>query len=79
METKEYQFNGVVLNGFLMLFVNLAVLVLSIYWIVCSIIMLDEWETFEELRGEKNCKHDPFALYLMQRQHKIYYIHIEHL
>ena len=41
METKEYQFNGVVLNGFLMLFVNLAVLVLSIYWIVCSIIMLD--------------------------------------
>ena len=38
METKEYQFNGVVLNGFLMLFVNL---VLSIYWIVCSIIMLD--------------------------------------
>ena len=41
METKEYQFNGVVLNGFLMLFVNLAVLVLSIYWIVCSIILLD--------------------------------------
>jgi len=41
METKEYQFHGVVLNGFLMLFVNLAVLVLSIYWIVCSIIMLD--------------------------------------
>lgn len=41
METKEYQFHGVVQNGFLMLFVNLAVLVLSIYWIVCSIIMLD--------------------------------------
>ena len=41
METKEYQFHGVVLNGFLMLFVNLAVLILSIYWIVCSIIMLD--------------------------------------
>ena len=41
MGTKEYQFHGVVLNGFLMLFVNLAVLVLSIYWIVCSIIMLD--------------------------------------
>ena len=41
METKEYQVHGVVLNGFLMLFVNLAVLVLSIYWIVCSIIMLD--------------------------------------
>ena len=41
METKEYQFNGLVLNGFLMLFVNLAVLALSIYWIVCSIILLD--------------------------------------
>ena len=41
METKEFEFNGVVLNGFLMLFVNLALLVLSIYWIVCSIIMLD--------------------------------------
>lgn len=33
-----------------------------------SIIMLDEWETFEELRGEKNCKHDPFALYLEKIQ-----------
>ncbi len=41
METKEFNFNGMVLNGFLMLFVNLAVLVLSFYWIVCSIIMLD--------------------------------------
>ncbi len=41
METKEFQFNGTVLNGFLMLFVNIAVLALSIYGIVCSIIMLD--------------------------------------
>ena len=41
METKEYQFNGTVLNGFLMLFVNFAVLALSIYLIVCSIIQLD--------------------------------------
>ena len=41
METKEFNFNGMVLNGFLMLFVNLAVLVLSIYGIVYSIIMLD--------------------------------------
>ena len=41
METKEYQFNGLVMNGFLMLFVNLAMLVLAIYWIVCSIIVLD--------------------------------------
>ena len=42
METKEYQFNGLVMNGFLMLFVNLAVLALSIYWIVSSIILLDD-------------------------------------
>jgi regulator of protease activity HflC (stomatin/prohibitin superfamily) len=41
METKEFNFNGMVLNGFLMLFVNLAVLALSIYGIVYSIIMLD--------------------------------------
>ena len=41
METKEYQFNGTVLNGFLMLFVNIAVLVLSIFMIVNSIIALD--------------------------------------
>ena len=41
METKECQFNGTVLNGFIMLFVNIAVLALSIYGIVSSIIMLD--------------------------------------
>ena len=45
METKEYQFNGTVLNGFLMLFVNLAVLALSIYGVVCSIIMLNDYNT----------------------------------
>ena len=41
MENKEFEFRGTVLNGFLMLFVNLAVLVLSIYMIVDSIILLD--------------------------------------
>ena len=41
METKEYQFNGLVMNGFLMLFVNLAVLALSAYFIISSIILLD--------------------------------------
>ena len=41
MENKEFEFKGMVLNGFLMLFVNLAVLVLSIYMIVDSIILLD--------------------------------------
>ena len=41
METKEFEFKGFVINGFLMLFVNLAVLVLSIVGIVKSIILLD--------------------------------------
>ena len=42
METKEFAFKGLVLNGFLMLFVNLAVLVLSVIGIVNSIIQLDD-------------------------------------
>jgi regulator of protease activity HflC (stomatin/prohibitin superfamily) len=42
MENKEYTFKGMVINGFLMLFVNLAVLILSIVGIVYSIIQLDE-------------------------------------
>ena len=41
MENKEFNFKGSVLNGFLMLFVNFAVLVLSIVGIIYSIIMLD--------------------------------------
>ena len=41
MENKEFEFKGTVVNGFLMLFVNIAVLVLSIYMIVDSIILLD--------------------------------------
>ena len=41
MENKEFEFRGTVLNGFLMLFVNLAVLALSIYLIIDSIITLD--------------------------------------
>ncbi|MBQ8154952.1 MAG: SPFH domain-containing protein [Prevotella sp.] len=41
MENKEFAFKGSVLNGFLMLFVNLTVLILSIVGIVYSIIMLD--------------------------------------
>ena len=41
MENKEYAFNGTVMNGFLMLFVNFAVLVLAILGIVYSIILLD--------------------------------------
>ena len=41
MENKEFEFRGIVMNGFLMLFVNLAVLALSIYMIVNSIIVLD--------------------------------------
>ena len=41
MENKEFTFNGMVMNGFLMLFVNFAVLILSIVGIVFSIIDLD--------------------------------------
>ena len=39
--TREFAFNGNVLNGFLMLFVNFGVLALSIYLIITSIILLD--------------------------------------
>ena len=43
METKnEFAFKGTALNGFLMLFVNLAILILAIVGIVYSIIMLDD-------------------------------------
>lgn len=45
MENKEFEFKGSVLNGFLMLFVNLAVLLLSIAGIVMSIIKLDTGES----------------------------------
>ena len=41
MEKKEYGFKGIVMNGFLMLFVNAAVLILSLVGIVYSIIWLD--------------------------------------
>jgi len=41
MENQEFSFKGQVFNGFLMLFVNFAVLVLSIYGIIESIIQLD--------------------------------------
>ena len=42
METKkEFTFSGTALNGFLMLFVNLAIFILSVIGIVCGIIVLD--------------------------------------
>ena len=41
MENQEFNFKGSVFNGFLMLFVNFAVLALSIYGIIQSIIILD--------------------------------------
>ena len=41
MENKEFAFKGLVANGFVMLFVNFAVLALSIWGIVESIIKLD--------------------------------------
>lgn len=41
METKEFKFNGTVWNGFLMLFLVLALLVVSIVGVVYAIIQLD--------------------------------------
>ena len=41
METKEFSFGGTVMNGFLMLFVNFIILVLSGYGIVNGIILLN--------------------------------------
>ncbi|MBP3252546.1 MAG: SPFH domain-containing protein [Prevotella sp.] len=41
METKEKVFEGSVMNGFVMLFVNLALIVLSIFGIIYGIMMLD--------------------------------------
>ena len=40
METKEFSFNGTVMNGFLMLFVNFAMLILAAYAIISGIILL---------------------------------------
>ena len=42
METKEKKFNGLVLNGFLMLFITLLLMVASAVSIVYAIILLDE-------------------------------------
>ena len=40
METKEFQFKGIVVNGFLMLLVNFLVFVLTFAGIICSINLL---------------------------------------
>lgn len=50
METKEFTFKGTVLNGFLMLFVTLALLIVSIVGIIYGIIMLSE-ESGNDLPG----------------------------
>ena len=42
MEKKEFTFQGTVIYGFLMLFINLAVLILSFAAIIYGIIMIDE-------------------------------------
>ena len=41
MENKEFAFKGMLMNGFLMLFVNAAVLIMSLVGVVYSIILLD--------------------------------------
>ncbi len=45
METKEYSFNGSVMNGFVMLFVNLFMLILSVLGIIYGVIWLDGGES----------------------------------
>ena len=42
MDTKEFKFKGLVLNGFLMLFVTIALFIASIVGIIYGIIQLDE-------------------------------------
>ena len=42
MENQEFKFKGAVLNGFLMLFVNFAVLILSIIGVIYSVILLND-------------------------------------
>ena len=42
METKELDFKGIVVNGFVMLFANIFMSLLSIAMFVYSIILLDE-------------------------------------
>ncbi|MCH5311638.1 MAG: SPFH domain-containing protein [Prevotella sp.] len=49
METKEVLFKGKVLNGFIMLFFNLAVLAMMIASLVCGIIVLNEDDCNESL------------------------------
>ena len=41
MENKEFAFKGMVVNGFLMTFINLVVTILAFVGIVLSIITLD--------------------------------------
>ncbi len=42
MEKKEYVFKGMVVNGFAMLFINLAVLIMAIVGIIYGVVLLDE-------------------------------------
>ncbi|MBR5763927.1 MAG: SPFH domain-containing protein [Bacteroidaceae bacterium] len=42
METKEYAFKGLVMNGFLMLFVNAIILIFGILSFIFGVILLDE-------------------------------------
>ncbi|MBQ8462534.1 MAG: SPFH domain-containing protein [Prevotella sp.] len=51
METKEFTFKGTVINGFLMLFVTLALLIASIVGIVYGIVVLSEEDGRELLGG----------------------------
>ena len=45
METKEFSFNGSVLNGFVMMFLNIAIFLLSLFGIIYGIYLLDGGES----------------------------------
>ena len=51
METKEFKFNGMVLNGFFMLFLTLILLVASIVGAIYGIVLLAEEDGREALGG----------------------------
>ena len=51
MENKEFQFNGVVMNGFLMLFVNIVILIMSIYGIISGFSLLHSTDGHTALCG----------------------------
>ena len=46
MENKEFEFSGLTLNGFVMLFANLAVIALAVICLIIGIEWLDSGDSF---------------------------------